>query len=124
MLVLVVEDDPSSRDIYRTILRIHGFEVVETDDGAASVTMAKEHAPDVILMDLSVRGMDGWEATRLLKGQAETAGIPVVAVSGHVLPEHRARALEAGCEGFIPKPAEPAAVVLELLRVLAPAHGA
>lgn len=124
MLVLLVEDNPYCRDIYRTILRVHGFDVLETDDGAKSIELAREHAPDVILMDLSVRGVDGWEATRRLKEQPETASIPVVAVSGHVLPEHQARARAAGCEGFIAKPADPARVVVELLKVLAPPRSA
>lgn len=124
MLVLLVEDDFNSRDIYGTILRAHGFDVLETDDGAASVGLARAHAPDVILMDMGVRGCDGWEATRRLKGQVETAGIPVVAITGHVLPEHRARAREAGCESFIAKPVEPLAIVVEVLRLLAPPSAA
>lgn len=118
--VLVIEDDPDSRAIYRTILLASGYSVVETGNGTEGLRLAAECVPDIILMDMGVPGTDGWIATRALREREETARIPVVALTGHVLPEHEARAREAGCVAFLAKPIAPRAIVEEIRRILNP----
>jgi len=118
LLVLVVDDDPDSRVIYRTILRASGYAVISTADGSEAVRLATERCPDVILMDLDVPGTDGVLATRILREQECTRSIPVVAVTGHVFPEYEARAREAGCVAFLGKPILPMEVVAEIRRIL------
>jgi two-component system, cell cycle response regulator DivK len=120
LLVLVVDDDPDSRVIYRTILRASGYAVMTTGDGSEAVRLATERSPDIILMDLDVPGTDGLIATRILREQEATAAIPVLAVTGHVFPEYEMRAREAGCVGFLGKPILPNDVVAEIRRILSP----
>lgn len=119
-LVLLVEDDPDCREIYRTVLLACGYAVIETANGTEALRLAGEHVPDVILMDMRVPGTDGWSATRALRSRVETSAIPIIALSAHVLAEHRARAAEAGCVSFLAKPLEPMEVVAEVGRVLGP----
>lgn len=116
--VLLVEDNPDNRGIYRTILEHNGIEVVEAEDGENGIRLAREQLPDLILMDVSIPGIDGWEATRILKGDEKTSGIPIIALTAHALPSDRERAAEAGCDGYIPKPALPRAVLREVERML------
>ena len=118
-LVLIVEDNPDNRDIYSTILRFRGYEVLEAGDGEEGVRLAGEHLPAVILMDVAMPGIDGWEATRRIKADPRTAGIRVIAVTAHAMAEDRRRAEEAGCDGYLAKPVEPRVVVEEVARVLA-----
>lgn len=117
--ILLVEDHEDNRNIYRTILEHFGFEVVIATDGSAAIRMAREEHPDLILMDLSIPVVDGWEATRLLKQDAATASIPIIALSAHALREDRDRAREAGCDGYLAKPVEPRKVVEAVQRYLA-----
>src|SRR5690606_33686061 len=116
--VLLVEDHPDNRGIYRTILEHGGLKVLEAEDGETGVRLARERRPDIILMDVSLPMMDGWEATRILKSDPDTAGIPVIAVTAHALQGDRERAEEAGCDGYIAKPAPPREVLLEVQRRL------
>lgn len=118
LLVLVVEDDADSRTIYRTILRISGYSVMETGDGTEGIRLARECRPDVILMDLGIPGTDGWTAIRVLRQGASTARIPVIAITGHAMQEDEQRAREAGCAAFLAKPAAPRVVVAEIRRIL------
>lgn len=108
--VLVVDDFADGREMYAEFLEFQGFNVQTAKDGQEAVTMAREGHPDLILMDLSLPYLDGLAATRLLKGDAATRDIPVVALTGHVLGGQKSDAEEAGCEGFISKPALPADV--------------
>jgi two-component system, cell cycle response regulator DivK len=117
-LILLVEDNPDNRGIYRTILEHGGFRVLEAEDGEKGIQLAREQMPDLILMDVSVPGIDGWKATELLKQDPATAGIQIIALTAHAMPSDRARAAEVGCDGYIPKPALPRTVLDEVRRRL------
>jgi CheY-like chemotaxis protein len=117
-LVLLVDDYPDAREMYREYLVFSGFDVAEASSGREAVDKAAEIHPDIILMDLSLPGMDGWEATRLLKAQPITEAIPVVALTGHALAGHSEDARRAGCDAFITKPCLPDALVEAIRRVL------
>lgn len=116
--VLIVEDDSDSQYIYRIFLDHHGFEVLSAGTSQEGIRLARESKPDVILMDVSIPGMDGWTTTRLLKREPGTSSIPVIVITAHAFPEHRERAREAGCDGFLSKPCELARIKEEILRVL------
>jgi two-component system, cell cycle response regulator DivK len=117
-LVLVVDDYLDAREMYAQYLVFAGFRVAEAADGAEALQQALANRPDIILMDLSLPGMDGWEATRRLKADRRTRHIPVVALTGHALPGYSISAKQAGCDGFITKPCLPEDVVAELRRLL------
>ncbi len=119
-LVLVVDDFQDNREMFAEFLVISGFRVAEAATGREALDQAFALLPDVILMDLSLPELDGWEATRRLKHDPRTAHIPVVALTGHVLADHSREARDAGCDGFLTKPCLPEALVVEVRRVLAP----
>jgi len=106
-VILLVEDFVDAREMYRDYLEFSGFVVYTAGDGFAAIALAKEHDPDLILMDLSLPGLDGWEATRRLKADASTQHITIVALSAHALSAEGERARDAGCDGFIAKPCLP-----------------
>lgn len=116
--VLLVEDNEDNRTIYTTILRHVGHDVIEASNGEDGIRLALERQPNVILMDVAMPGIDGWEATRRLKGDPQTARIPVIALTAHAMAEDRQRAVDAGCEGYLAKPIEPRRVVEEVARIL------
>jgi len=118
-LVLLVEDQSDLRHLYAHQLTISGYDVIEAENGAEAIDRTTSHAPDVILMDLSLPGVDGWEATRRLKGDERTAHIPVVALTAHDGSGELQRATRAGCDWFVPKPCPPDALIAEVRRVLA-----
>jgi two-component system cell cycle response regulator DivK len=103
-LILIVEDNERNMKLARDVLQFHGFRTLETVSGEDGVVMARENVPDLILMDISLPGIDGVEATRQLKGEPSTAGIPIVALTASVLQADRARFEEAGFVGLIAKP--------------------
>jgi two-component system cell cycle response regulator DivK len=103
-LILIVEDNEKNMKLARDVLQFHGFRTVETVNGEDAVIMAREHLPDLILMDISLPGIDGVEATRQLKDEPSTATIPIVALTASVLQADRARFEEAGFAGLIAKP--------------------
>jgi two-component system, cell cycle response regulator DivK len=117
-LVLVVEDYQDARDMYSEYLRYAGFRVAEASNGYEAIEKASELMPDIILMDLALPQMDGWEATRRLKDDARTRHIPVVALTGHALAGHADSAAKAGCDAFVTKPCLPDALVAEITRML------
>jgi len=117
-LVLLVEDYKDTREMYAHFLRLSGFQVEEASNGYEAIDKASNLAPDIILMDLALPGMDGWEATRQLKQHEQTSEIPVVALSGHSLPQHKESARTAGCVSFMSKPADPETVVNEVRATL------
>ncbi|MGE0463800.1 MAG: response regulator [Vicinamibacterales bacterium] len=117
-LVLVVDDYADAREMYAESLLVSGFRVVEAADGMSAIELARAHAPDVILMDLSLPGMDGWEATRCLKADPGTRHIPVVALTGHAMASALEQARLAGCDRFVVKPALPDVVVEEVRQAL------
>jgi two-component system cell cycle response regulator DivK len=116
--VLIVEDNLDNLAIYTTILEFKGFVVLSATDGAKGIAIARAEKPDLILMDVSVPVIDGWEATRTLKADETTKAIPIVMLTAHALEVDRVRAFAEGANGFIPKPAEPMAVVNEIRRTL------
>lgn len=116
--VLLVEDNEDNLVIYSTILRHAGFEVIEARDGQAGIDTAKERHPALILMDVSIPIVDGWEATRRLKADPATADIPIIALTAHALASDQRKAVEAGCDGYIAKPAEPRVVAATVKRHL------
>lgn len=117
-LVLIVEDYADAREMYAAYLKLSGFRVAEAASGEEALARAVELLPDAIVMDLALPGIDGWEATRRLKGDARTARIPIIALSGHTLPRHLNAAREAGCDVVLVKPCLPDALVAEIRRVL------
>ncbi|HEY8469379.1 MAG TPA: response regulator [Longimicrobiales bacterium] len=119
--VLLVEDNEDNLVVYRTILDHVGYNVLEARDGEEGVSRAREEHPDLILMDISIPKIDGWEATRRLKADEATRDIPVIALTAHALEEDRERAMEAGCDGYLAKPIEPRRVVEEVRRFVGPA---
>lgn len=102
--VLIVEDNELSRDMLSRRLRRKGYEVLVAVDGAEGITMVKEQKPDIVLMDLSLPDMDGWQATRALKDNKATADIPVIALTAHAMSGDREKALDAGCDDYDTKP--------------------
>jgi CheY-like chemotaxis protein len=120
--VLLVEDNEDNLVVYRTILEHVGFRVIEARDGEEGVSRAREHLPDLILMDISIPKMDGWEATQRLKADGNTRQIPIIALTAHALEEDRQKALQAGCDGYLAKPVEPRRVVQEVERFVGPAR--
>ena len=116
--VLLVDDYPDAREMYSEYLQYSGFDVIEAGNGIEALQQAAERSPDIILMDLSLPVMDGWEATRRLKADRRTAGIPVVALTGHALAGISEGARRAGCDAFITKPCLPEDLVKEIRKVL------
>ena len=105
-LILLVEDNEMNRDMLSRRLVRKGYEIVLAVDGAQGVAMATEKRPDLVLMDMSLPILDGWEATRALKADETTARIPVIALTAHAMSEDRDRALAAGCDDYDTKPVE------------------
>ncbi len=118
--VLLVEDNEMNRDMLSRRLARKGFHVITAKDGLEGVSMASAETPDIILMDMSLPVIDGWEATRRIKGAPETASIPVVALTAHAMVSDREKALNAGCDGFDTKPVE-FSRLLEIMKKLLPA---
>ena len=116
--VLLVDDYPDAREMYMEYLEFAGFEVIEAGNGMEALQRALDSAPDIILMDLSLPVMDGWEATRRLKGDKRTSSIPIVALTGHALAGISEGAKQAGCDAFVTKPCLPEDLVKEIRRVL------
>ncbi|MBA2269619.1 MAG: response regulator [Chthoniobacterales bacterium] len=104
--ILLVEDNEMNRDMLSRRLVRKGFEVVLAVDGPSGVAMAQAESPDLVLMDMSLPTVDGWEATRRLKADAATQHIPVIALTAHVMSGDREKALEAGCDDYDTKPVE------------------
>jgi two-component system cell cycle response regulator DivK len=104
--LLLVEDNEMNRDMLTRRLRRKGYEVVTAADGEQALAMARAEAPDLILMDLSLPVLDGWEATRRLKAADETRAIPVLALTAHALAEEREAALATGCDDYDTKPVD------------------
>jgi CheY-like chemotaxis protein len=117
-LILIVDDYQDAREMYAEYLKASGFRVAEARTGLEAVAKARELAPDCILMDLSLPGIDGWEATRQIKADQKTTAIPVVAITGHASELASRDARAAGCISFVLKPALPDAVVAEVKKAL------
>ena len=117
-LVLVVDDFADNREMYSEYLSFSGYDVIEAKNGKEAIEAANARMPDIIIMDLSLPVMDGWEATRRLKADEKTRQIPVVALTGHALAGHSKGARDAGCDSFLAKPCLPDQLVAEIRRML------
>ncbi len=104
--ILIVEDNEMNRDMLSRRLERRGFTIVMAVDGGEGVSMAKSELPDLILMDMSLPVMNGWEATRLIRATPATATIPVIALTAHSMPGDREKAMEAGCNDYDTKPVD------------------
>jgi CheY-like chemotaxis protein len=104
--ILLVEDNELNRDMLSRRLTRNGFEIIIAIDGQQGVTMASSEKPDLILMDMSLPIIDGWEATRRIKADPATNSIPVIALTAHALVQDREKAMAAGCDDFDTKPVE------------------
>src|SRR6185436_8750420 len=116
--VLIVEDQIEMRAINAMYLHHHGFRVVATDNGIDGVRAAREEHPDLILMDISIPGMDGIRATEAIKRDPETGDIPVLIITAHPYGSVGKRAVEAGCDGYLTKPCDPRRLLQEVQRRL------
>ena len=118
-LVLVVDDVAHGREIFAEYLEFRGFRVATAADGLEALDKAFELRPDVILMDLSLPGLDGWEATRRLKHDERTRTIPIIALTAHALASAHEKAKAAGCDSVVTKPCVPRDLEAEVRRQLA-----
>ena len=117
-LVLIVDDYQDAREMYAEYLMADGFDVAQASNGIEALTRAGELRPDVILMDLALPGIDGWEATRRLKADRRTAAIPVIVLSGRSDDAAPAAAHQAGCAAFLLKPVLPDDLAVEIRKAL------
>jgi CheY-like chemotaxis protein len=117
-LVLVVDDYAEGREVCAEYLAFRGYRVVTAEDGVDALAKTREMLPDVILMDLSLPRLDGWEASRQIKADERTRHIPIIALTAHALSSARDRALEAGCESVVTKPCLPRDLEAEVRRQL------
>jgi two-component system, cell cycle response regulator DivK len=117
-LALVVDDDADNRELCSQVLALSGFRVVEALNGREALLRAESCRPDIVILDLWMPGMDGWEVMRRLRSHPLTSDIPVLVVSARVTSDEPERALAAGCDGFIGKPYSPDALTLEATRVM------
>jgi two-component system, cell cycle response regulator DivK len=102
--ILLVEDNEMNRDMLSRRLRRRGYEVVSAGDGQEGIAMARAGVVDLILMDMSLPVLDGWQATRRIKADPETHSIPIIALTAHAMPGDREKALDAGCDDYDTKP--------------------
>jgi CheY-like chemotaxis protein len=116
--VLIVEDSFANRDMLTRRLERRGFIVCSAADGPTGVTMSVSEQPDVILMDVALGEMDGWQATRLIKADARTASTPVIALTAHALASDRVKSIEVGCADFDTKPVDLARLLEKIQRCL------
>ncbi len=121
--ILVVEDQPDNRQIIRDLLTSVGYELIEAVDGEAGVRLAKAHRPDLILMDIQLPVLDGYEATRRIKADPELRPIPLIVVTSYALSGDDRKAMAAGCDAYVAKPFSPREL-LATIRSLLPAPGA
>jgi two-component system, cell cycle response regulator DivK len=118
--ILVVEDDADNRGMVVKVLTVEGYAVLEAVDGASAMAAARREHPDLIVMDLGMPGMDGWEASRRLKADPATADIPIIALTAFAMRGDEERARQAGCDGYLSKPCRPQTIRETVRRFLAP----
>jgi two-component system cell cycle response regulator DivK len=116
--ILVVEDTEDNRQILRDLLSIAGYDVIEALDGAEGIAKASEHKPNLILMDIQMPVMDGYEATRRIKADPALASIPVIAVTSYALSGDEQKARDAGCDAYMAKPFSPRQMLAKIREIL------
>jgi two-component system, cell cycle response regulator DivK len=121
--ILLVEDNEMNRDMLTRRLERKGFRILTAEDGQEGLEIAASEAPDLILMDMSLPVLDGWEATRRLKAAPETRQIPIIALTAHAMTSDRDRALQAGCDDYDTKPIELDRLLQKMAALLEPAGG-
>ncbi len=114
-MILIVEDEPKNLTLLRDLLQVSGYKTIEATDGDKGVELAKSKKPDLILMDIQMPEMDGLEATRILKVDATTSNIPILALTSYAMKGDKERMLQAGCDGYLSKPFD----IQELLKQVA-----
>ena len=117
--ILVVEDNEENRDSLSRRLERRGFTVLTAEDGRVGVRVADAEIPDLVLMDMNMPEVDGWEATRRIRASAKLAGIPIIALTAHAMSGDRDRAIEAGCSDYHTKPIEFAKLIAQIEAILA-----
>lgn len=122
--VLIVEDDPTNRMLATRILSAAGITYAEAIDGEQALVLLEQRRPDLVLMDLSLPGIDGWEVTRRVRQHPELRSVPILAVSAHAMTGDREKALAAGCDDYLTKPYRPAHLIAAVNRFLQPADAA
>lgn len=120
--ILLVEDNEMNRDMLSRRLTRRGHQVTTAIDAPTGIASAIESRPDLILMDISLPGMDGWEATKVLRSQPQTASIPIIALTAHAMETDRMRSLEVGCNDFDTKPVDIARLLVKIEALLTPAE--
>ena len=116
--ILMVEDTEDNRQIIRDLIGSVGYDLLEAEDGAAGVAMAAEHKPDLILMDIQLPVLDGYEATRRIKADPALRHIPIIAVTSYALAGDEAKASSAGCDGYVAKPFSPRQLLAKINALL------
>lgn len=116
--ILLVEDDPMNRDLIARYLQWEGYQVSTAADGAEAIASVKTKRPDLILMDMKLPVMDGWQATKQLKSAEETRKIPIIALTAYALTEDRTQAMEAGCDAYETKPVDFTRLLVKLREYL------
>jgi two-component system cell cycle response regulator DivK len=116
--ILIIEDNEDNRRILRDLLKSKGYDVMEADDGINGVNTAAAFRPDLIVMDIQLPRIDGHEATRRIKANSGTEKIPIIAVTSYALSGDEAKAFEAGCDAFVPKPFSPRELLAKIQRYL------
>lgn len=117
--ILLVEDNPENSDMLSRRLRRRGFDVVIAEDGILAVSMAQSEAPDLILMDMNLPVLDGWEATKRIRATDTTKALPIIALTAHGMPADKARSLEVGCDDHHTKPVDLTALLAQIETLLA-----
>jgi two-component system cell cycle response regulator DivK len=105
--ILIVEDNELNMKLFHDLLEVHGYETLQTKDGREALALARQHRPDLILMDIQLPVFDGYEATRRIKANPETKHIPIIAVTSYALSGDESKAIAAGCNGYVAKPFSP-----------------
>ena len=116
--ILIVEDDELNRDSLRRLLRRRGYDILLAVDGEGALTVARAERPDAILMDMRLPGIDGWEATRRLKANPATRGLPIIALTAHAMASDRDQSLAAGCDDHDIKPIDLDRLLLKIRTLL------
>jgi two-component system cell cycle response regulator DivK len=117
-LILVVEDQEDNRRIFRDLLTSNGYEVIEAVNGIEGVSLAENHRPDLILMDIQLPGIDGYEATRQIKANHDLKNIPIIVVTSYALSGDDLKAFDAGCDAYVAKPFSPRELLTKIREYL------